>query len=74
MKITKQMMGWLGGRARAKALSPAQRKAIARAAVLARWARTSKAQRRKATEPARAGRAKARAKAAKKGAKKGRAS
>jgi hypothetical protein len=60
MKITKQMMGWLGGRARAKALSPARRKAIARKAVMARWARTTKVERRKATEAARAGRAKKR--------------
>jgi hypothetical protein len=63
MKVTKQMMGWLGGRARAKALSPAQRKAIARKAITTRWTKTTKAERRKATEPARAGRAKARAKA-----------
>lgn len=65
MKLTMQMAGWLGGRARAKALLPARRREIARLANEARWGGTTKAQRRKATEPARAGRARARAKAKK---------
>jgi hypothetical protein len=35
-------LGRIGGKARAKALTPARRKEIAKAAVAARWAKTRK--------------------------------
>ncbi len=54
MKITKRMMGWMGGRARAKALSPARRREIARLANKARWANKTAAERQAETAAARA--------------------
>jgi hypothetical protein len=54
MKITKQMLGWLGGRARARALSPERRREIARRANRVRWANKTAAQRRAETVAARA--------------------
>jgi hypothetical protein len=72
MKVTKAMMGWLGGRARAKALSPERRREIARKANRARWANKTATQRRAQTAKARASSLKVRKAKAKKrkGAKK----
>ena len=54
MRITRRVMGWMGGKARARALSPARRREIARLANKARWASKSAAERRRETEAARA--------------------
>jgi hypothetical protein len=64
MKPTYAVRGWLGGRARAKALTPERRREIARLANKARWARLDAKARRKATEPARVARAKVKRKKA----------
>jgi hypothetical protein len=64
MKPTYAVRGWLGGRARAKALTPERRREIAREANKVRWARLDAKARRKATEPARTARAKVKRKKA----------
>lgn len=72
MRLTKQVrqvLGYLGGKARARSLSARRRREIAIAANRARWASKSLAERRRATEAARASSLKVRRAKARRGRK-----